>query len=249
MVRRHERAAFMGGAYVFPGGAVDAADRDAADARWCDGIDHAAAQIPGAEPTEALALHVAAGLVGDFRDGVWLVELAMVQAAHLVPYAVAAVLGRHERAGEALTDAIVAYLEGRELLLVLDNCEHLIDACADLAGRLVSDCPRVRLLATSRERLRIGAETTWRVPSLASPDPHGTLARRPTIRIPAPALVSARRQSSQTCSGTEQCASVAASARRGTTARTGTGCRPRRSAFSGANPRAARPELPTVSGR
>ena len=62
----------------------------------------------------------------------------------------------------------MAYLKGREVLLVLDNCEHLIEACAELAERLLSGCPRVRLLATSRERLRIGAEATWRVPSLES---------------------------------------------------------------------------------
>src|SRR5205807_6342042 len=88
----------------------------------------------------------------------------------LVPYAVAAVVGPRDRAGEAMIDTIVGYLKGRELLLVLDNCEHLIDACADLVERVLTGCPQVRLLATSRERLRLGAETTWRVPSLASPD-------------------------------------------------------------------------------
>src|SRR5207237_1992465 len=103
-------------------------------------------------------------------DGVWLVDLAPVQAPHLVPYAVAAVLRRHERSGGALLDTLVAYLKGRELLLVLDNCEHLIDACADLADRVLSGCPQVRLLATSREPLRIRGEITRRVPSLALPD-------------------------------------------------------------------------------
>jgi predicted ATPase len=83
-----------------------------------------------------LALLAASGLVESFADGVWLVELASVQAPHLVPYAVAAVLGRRERAGEPLTDTLVAYLKTRELLLVLDNCEHVIDACAELAERL-----------------------------------------------------------------------------------------------------------------
>src|SRR5206468_2753032 len=80
-----------------------------------------------------LALLVASGLVESFADGVWLVELAPVQAPHLVPYAIAAVLGHRERAGEPLTDTVVAYLKTRELLLVLDNCEHVIDACAELA--------------------------------------------------------------------------------------------------------------------
>ena len=127
----------------------------------------------------------------------WLVELAPVQAPHLVPYAVAAVLGRRERAGEALIDTLVAYLKTRELLLVLDNCEHLIDACADLAERLLAGCPRVRLLATSRERLRIGAETTWRVPSLPSPDPRATLAPADLLAYPAVQLFVERAQAVQ----------------------------------------------------
>ena len=77
---------------------------------------------------------------------------------------------------------------------MLDNCEHLIDACADLAERVLAGCPRVRLLATSRERLRIGGETTWRVPSLAGPDPQASasaadllgLPRRPVVRRARP---------------------------------------------------------------
>jgi predicted ATPase/DNA-binding CsgD family transcriptional regulator len=132
-----------------------------------------------------LALLVAASLTDTFPDGVWLVDLAPVQDPHLVPYAVAAVLGRGERPGEALLDTLVGYLTGRELLLVLDNCEHLIDACASLAERVLSGCPRVRLLATSREQLRIGGEATWRVPSLASPDPQATLSPADLLKYPA----------------------------------------------------------------
>ncbi|HLZ27632.1 MAG TPA: hypothetical protein VKV73_09965 [Chloroflexota bacterium] len=75
-----------------------------------------------------------------------------------------------------MLDTLVAYLTARELLLVIDNCEHLIDACADLAEQVLSRCPRLRLLATSREQLRIGGAVTWRVPSLASPDPRATLS-------------------------------------------------------------------------
>jgi predicted ATPase/DNA-binding CsgD family transcriptional regulator len=108
-----------------------------------------------------------------------------MQASHLVPYAVAAALGRRERAGEALLDTLVAYLAARDLLLVLDNCEHLIDACAGLAERVLSGCPLVRLLATSREQLRIGGEATWRVPSLASPDPRATLSPADLLSYPA----------------------------------------------------------------
>ena len=117
-----------------------------------------------------LALEVAADLVDAFSDGVWLVDLAAVQVSELVPYAVATVFGRRERAGEGVLDALVGYLGTRELLLVLDNCEHLIDACANLAERILDDCPDVKVLATSRERLRIAGEATVRVSSLAAPD-------------------------------------------------------------------------------
>ena len=99
--------------------------------------------------------------------------------------------------GEALIDTLVAYLKTREVLLVLDNCEHLIDACADLAERLLVGCPRVRLLATSRERLRIGAETTWRVPSLPGPDPRATLAPADLLAYPAVQLFVERAQAVQ----------------------------------------------------
>ena len=85
-----------------------------------------------------LGLLVAAGMLDRFADGVWLVDLAPVQAPHLVPFALAAVLGRRERTGETLLDTLVAYLSTRELLLVLDNCEHLIDTCAALAERVLS---------------------------------------------------------------------------------------------------------------
>lgn len=144
-----------------------------------------------------LALRVAADLVDTFRDGVWLVDLAPTPAAGLVPYTVATVLGRRERAGETLTDTIVTYLEARELLLVLDNCEHLIDACAALAERVLSGCPQVRLLATSRERLRIGREAAWRVPSLASPDGRADITPVNLMKYPAVRLFVERAQAVQ----------------------------------------------------
>src|SRR5438477_430959 len=100
---------------------------------WNATPDRGPKRSPATSPsTTRRALVVAAGLVERFADGVWLVDLAPVQAPDLVPYAVAAVLRRLERPGEALLDTLVAYLRDRELLLVLDNCEHLIDACADL---------------------------------------------------------------------------------------------------------------------
>jgi predicted ATPase len=141
-----------------------------------------------------LALQVAAGLVDAFPDGVWLVDLAPLQAPHLVPFAVPAVFERREIAGETLTDSLVGYLKARQALLVLDNCEHLVDARADLAERLLSGCPRVHMLATSRERLRIGGETSWRVPSLAGPDPQASASAADLLDYPAVRLFVERAQ-------------------------------------------------------
>jgi predicted ATPase/DNA-binding CsgD family transcriptional regulator len=133
-----------------------------------------------------LALKVAADLVDTFDHGVWFVDLAPVRVPRLVGYAVAAALGRDVHTGQAIEDALVEYLAHRDVLLVLDNCEHLVDACAGLAERLLSGCPRIRLLATSRERLRIAGETTWRVSSLARPD--ARMALTPTELLAYPAV-------------------------------------------------------------
>ena len=136
-----------------------------------------------------LALEVAAELRDRFRDGVWLVELAALAEPALVPEALASALGVREGQGRPIPDALRAFLEPRALLLVLDNCEHLIHACADLVERLLSACPELRILATSREPLRIRSEATWRVPSLAAPDPErvppepDALARYPAVRL------------------------------------------------------------------
>jgi non-specific serine/threonine protein kinase len=118
-----------------------------------------------------LALELAAGVVSHFRDGVWLVELAALADQTLVPQAIVSALGVRERAGEPLNATLARVLADRECLLVLDNCEHVIGVCARLAGELLDHCPRLRVLAASREALRIAGEQTWRVPSLALPDP------------------------------------------------------------------------------
>ena len=148
----------------------------------------------GGSGKSQLALMVAAGIVDSFPDGVYLVDLATVQAPQLVPFAVASVLGRRERTGETLLDTLVAYLRSRELLLVLDNCEHLIDVCASVVERILNACPQVRVLATSRERLRTGREVTWRVPSLATPDPGATLTPAELLTYPAVRLFVERAQ-------------------------------------------------------
>jgi non-specific serine/threonine protein kinase len=144
-----------------------------------------------------LALLVATSLIDVFPDGVWLVDLAPVQAGDLVPYALAAALGRREHGGEALLDTLIRYLGPRELLLVLDNCEHLIEASANLVERVLSSCPHVRILATSRELLRTDGETTWRVPSLAIPDPRGAHTSDDLLTFPSVRLFVDRAQAAQ----------------------------------------------------
>jgi predicted ATPase/DNA-binding CsgD family transcriptional regulator len=116
-----------------------------------------------------LALELAAGVLDGFSDGVWLVELATLDEPTLIPSVVAAALGVCEQPGTRLVDTLVKALETRHLLLVLDNCEHLIDASAELVHRLLRTCPRLQVLATSRQSLGVPGETTWRVPSLSVP--------------------------------------------------------------------------------
>ena len=119
-----------------------------------------------------LSLQVAADLIEAYEDGVWLVELAALTDSALVPQAVASALGVREEPNRSLTATLIDYLKSRHLLLLLDNCEHLIDACAQLADVLLRACPNLQILATSREVLGIAGETIWRVPSLSLPDPN-----------------------------------------------------------------------------
>ncbi|HEV7127416.1 MAG TPA: LuxR C-terminal-related transcriptional regulator [Ktedonobacterales bacterium] len=135
-----------------------------------------------------LALRVAADLGRDFPDGVWFVQFAPLADSEQVPRAVATVIGVHGTAGRPLLASLAAALASRRLLLVLDNCEHLIGACARLAETLLRACPRLRILATSRERLRIPGEITWRVPSLALPDAAPLPALEALAQVEAVAL-------------------------------------------------------------
>jgi non-specific serine/threonine protein kinase len=117
-----------------------------------------------------LALRLAADLAPQFPDGVWLVELAAVRDPALVPRTVAAVVGVRGVPAKSLLTTLAAALASRRLLLVLDNCEHLIGSCARLADTLLRACPQLRILATSREPLHIPGELAWHVPPLALPD-------------------------------------------------------------------------------
>lgn len=113
-----------------------------------------------------LAIEVAARSSPDFPDGVWVIELAAVTDPTAVPDAVAGVLGITQQPGMALTDSIAAALEGRSRLLLFDNCEHVLNAAADMVEAILLRSATVKVLATSREGLRIADEQLWPVPSL-----------------------------------------------------------------------------------
>jgi DNA-binding SARP family transcriptional activator len=117
-----------------------------------------------------LALEVARDLLGAYPDGVWLVELAPLSEGALVPQAVAEVLRVKEQPGQSLTDTLIDSLHRKTTLLVLDSCEHLIDAAARLVDTLLDACPNLRVLATSREALRVSGEVNRPVPPLSVPD-------------------------------------------------------------------------------
>jgi predicted ATPase/DNA-binding SARP family transcriptional activator len=104
-----------------------------------------------------------------YQNGIWFVDLAPLADPALVTQAVATAFNLGEAPGMSLLAALTDYLRAKELLLVIDNCEHLLGACAQLIGTLPSACPKLQIVATSRESLNIGGETVWRAPSLASP--------------------------------------------------------------------------------
>jgi non-specific serine/threonine protein kinase len=113
-----------------------------------------------------LSLELAAQVMPEFADGVWLVELATLRDARLVPQAVASVLGVKEAAGRPLAEALVQHLRERQALLILDNCEHLLQGCADLVKQLLQAARKSKIVTSSREPLRIVGETTYAVPAL-----------------------------------------------------------------------------------
>jgi predicted ATPase/class 3 adenylate cyclase len=117
-----------------------------------------------------LSLQVAADLIDHYADGVWLVELAQVNDPLMVPQTLASVLSVKEEGGRPVVEALVKYVADRNLLIVLDNCDHLIQPSAELASALLRAGPQVRIIATSREPLRVAGETTYPVPALAIPE-------------------------------------------------------------------------------
>lgn len=113
-----------------------------------------------------LAQHLGVQLATEFTRGAWFVDLAAINDADAVPIAVARVLGLPDQPGRPMLDALAHNIGAQPILVVLDNCEHLVDAVASLTGTLLASCPRLVVLATSRESLGVAGEMTWRVPPL-----------------------------------------------------------------------------------
>jgi predicted ATPase len=124
---------------------------------------------PGGAGKTRLASAVAMEIADRFEDGVWWVELAPLSDPNLVPQAVARVLSVQESPGRSLTEAIAEDLTDLQILIVLDNCEHLIETCAQLSDTLLRSCQRLSILATSRETLGVTGERNFPVPPLSSP--------------------------------------------------------------------------------
>jgi predicted ATPase/class 3 adenylate cyclase/Tfp pilus assembly protein PilF len=126
---------------------------------------------PGGIGKTRLSLQIAADVLDAFPDGVWFIEFASIVDPGLVPKTVAQVLGTQEDPSTPLLQALLAHCSSRRLLLVLDNCEHLVDACANFAHALLRAAPQVRVLASSREALHVAGEQTYPLPPLGLPDP------------------------------------------------------------------------------
>jgi predicted ATPase/class 3 adenylate cyclase len=125
---------------------------------------------PGGTGKTRLSLQVAADMLDQFHDGVWFIELAPITDPDLIPQTTLAAVGLQIQSGKTAEQSLLDALGEKTSLLVLDNCEHLIEACAQLADALLASAPRVKILASSREALGIRGEQTWRVPSLTLPD-------------------------------------------------------------------------------
>jgi predicted ATPase/class 3 adenylate cyclase/DNA-binding CsgD family transcriptional regulator len=117
-----------------------------------------------------LAVEVATQLAADYADGVWYVDLAPITDPELVPITAARALGLPDQPGRSTMDTLLRFVRDRQMLMVLDNCEHLLDACAELVVTLLASTPALTILATSREPIGVAGEAMWRVPSLSTAD-------------------------------------------------------------------------------
>jgi DNA-binding CsgD family transcriptional regulator len=138
------------------------------------------------------ALQLGAAMVGSLPDGVWFVELAPLSDGSLVASAVARALGAQESDSRPALETLVVFLRKKTLLLVLDNCEHVVAEAASVTNAVLRGCPNVRILATSRERLRVCGEQTYRLPSLGVPSTTRRLGADDAAAYGAIALFAAR---------------------------------------------------------
>ena len=145
-----------------------------------------------------LSLQAAAEMLDGKGDGVWFVELASLADAALLPQTAANVLGVTEQPGQPILQTLVGYLKTKRMLILLDNCEHLVNAAAQFADTLLKNCPNVTLLATSREALNITGETQRRVSSLSLPDTKQTQTIESLSQYEAARLFIARALQAQT---------------------------------------------------
>jgi len=167
-------AAGTGGLHGFPAVLTSFIGREEAVReryRAAGGVRLVTVTGPGGSGKTRLAAQVARQVAGRFTDGAWLAELAAVRDPAQVAAAVAAVLGIREQPGTPLAGALARVLAGQQLLLVLDNCEHVIGAAAELCARLLAACDDVRVLATSREPLAVAGEARYRLGPLTLPSP------------------------------------------------------------------------------
>jgi predicted ATPase/class 3 adenylate cyclase/uncharacterized protein HemY len=132
-----------------------------------------------------LAMQVAADEIDDFANGVWLIELASLTSPSLLPQSIAKVFGLKEEPKKNPEDTLCNYLKDKDMLIILDNCEHLIESCAILAERLLSHTAKLKILATSREALRCEGEILHRVSKLEVPDPDKDISPEEIIRYEA----------------------------------------------------------------
>jgi non-specific serine/threonine protein kinase len=125
---------------------------------------------PGGVGKTRLAIEASRKLLNEFGDGIWWIDLGGLNEGFLVSAEVARVVEMTESPGLPVTDQLVKHLRSKQMLLILDNCEHLVSACAQLANRLLSQCEKIKILGTSREALDIFGEAACHVPSLSLPD-------------------------------------------------------------------------------
>jgi predicted ATPase/DNA-binding CsgD family transcriptional regulator len=117
-----------------------------------------------------LAIKLANELLNKFEQGVWFIRFAALPDPEFVPQAVASTFGVREQKGQTLIDGLIEFVKDHQSLLIFDNCEHLIDACAKLAEKILQACPNIKILVTSREPLNIPSEVVWTVPPLSLPE-------------------------------------------------------------------------------